>query len=200
MEQGLQRRIIEAVATTVIAQADELTHLDQQIGDGDHGLNMKRGFDAVLADIDNLAAKPLPEAVKAIGTMLVMKVGGASGPLYGTLFLALAKEISADCEPTATARAFASAIEAVKVRGKSQAGQKTMLDVLVPVAEEFGAGGDGLGARIKARAFAAAEATVPMKAVRGRASFLGDRSIGHMDPGARSASLMIAAVCDVVGG
>ena len=200
MEQGLQRRIIEAIATTVITHADELTHLDQQIGDGDHGLNMKRGFDAVLADIDNLAAKPLTEAVKAIGTTLVMKVGGASGPLYGTLFLALAKEIPADCEPTATARAFAGAVEAVKARGKSQTGQKTMLDVLVPVAEEFGAGGDGLGARVKARAFAAAEATVPMKAVRGRASFLGDRSIGHMDPGARSASLMIAAVCDVVGG
>jgi dihydroxyacetone kinase-like protein len=200
MEQDLQRRIIEAVATTVIAHADELTHLDQQIGDGDHGLNMKRGFDAVLADIDSLAAKPLPEAVKAIGTMLVMKVGGASGPLYGTLFLALAKEISADCEPTATARAFANAVEAVKARGKSQAGQKTMLDVLVPVGEEFGVGGGGLAARVKARAVAAAEATVPMKAIRGRASFLGDRSIGHMDPGARSASLMIAAVCDVIGG
>src|SRR5258708_31122393 len=91
MEQGLQRRIIEAVATTVIAQADELTRLDQQIGDGDHGLNMKRGFDAVLAELDTLAAKPLPEAVKIIGTTLVMKVGGASGPLYGTLFIALAK-------------------------------------------------------------------------------------------------------------
>lgn len=200
MEQALQRRIIEAVATTVIAHADELTHLDQQIGDGDHGLNMKRGFDAVLADIDSLAAKPLPNAVKAIGTMLVMKVGGASGPLYGTFFLALAKEIPADCEPAATARAFAGAVEAVKARGKSQAGQKTMLDVLVPVGDEFGAGGDGLPARLKARAFAAAEATVPMKAIRGRASFLGDRSIGHMDPGARSASLMVAAVCDVVGG
>jgi dihydroxyacetone kinase-like protein len=200
MEQTLQRRLIEAIATTVITHADELTHLDQQIGDGDHGLNMKRGFDAVLADIDNLAGKSLPEAAKAIGTMLVMKVGGASGPLYGTLFLALAKEIPADGEPAATARAFAGAVEAVKARGKSQVGQKTMLDVLVPVGDEFVAGGDGLAARIKARAFAAADATVAMKAVRGRASFLGDRSIGHMDPGARSASLMIAAVCDVVGG
>jgi dihydroxyacetone kinase-like protein len=200
MEQTLQRRLIEAIATTVITHADELTHLDQQIGDGDHGLNMKRGFDAVLADIDNLAGKSLPEAAKAIGTMLVMKVGGASGPLYGTLFLALAKEIPADGEPAATARAFAGAVEAVKARGKSQVGQKTMLDVLVPVGDEFAAGGDGLAARIKARAFAAADATVAMKAVRGRASFLGDRSIGHMDPGARSSSLMIAAVCDVVGG
>lgn len=200
MEQSLQRRLIEAIATTVIAHADELTHLDQKIGDGDHGLNMKRGFDAVLADIDNLVGKPLPDAAKAIGTMLVMKVGGASGPLYGTLFLALAKELPADGEPAATARAFVGAVEAVKARGKSQAGQKTMLDVLIPVGEEFSAGGEGLTARIKARASAAAEATVPMKAMRGRASFLGERSIGHMDPGARSASLMIAAVCDVVGG
>ena len=162
MEQMLQRRMIEAVAATVIAHADELTHLDRQIGDGDHGINMRRGFEAVLAEIDNLTAKPFPEAVKAIGTMLVMKVGGASGPLYGTLFLALAKEVPADCEPTATARAFLGAIEAVKTRGKSQAGQKTMLDVLVPVGDEFAAGGEGLAARVKARAFGAAEATVPM--------------------------------------
>jgi dihydroxyacetone kinase-like protein len=199
MEQALRRRMIEAIATTVIAHADELTQLDQRIGDGDHGLNMKRGFEAVLADIDNLAAKPLPEAAKAIGTTLVMKVGGASGPLYGTLFLALAKEVPADGTPAAAARAFIGAVEAVKARGKSQEGQKTMLDVLVPVGEEFAAGGAELAARVKARAFAAAAATVPMKAVRGRASFLGERSIGHMDPGARSASLIIAAVCDVLG-
>jgi phosphoenolpyruvate---glycerone phosphotransferase subunit DhaL len=198
MEQGLQRRIIEAVATTVIAQADELTHLDQQIGDGDHGLNMKRGFDAVLADIDNLAAKPLPEAVKAIGTMLVMKVGGASGPLYGTLFLALAKEIPADCEPTATATAFAGAIEAVKARGKSQAGQKTMLDVLVPAHDVLLADGADAGARLREAAGRAAVATVPMRAVRGRASFLGERSIGHMDPGARSSQLIIEAIVDAL--
>ncbi len=200
MDQALQKKLIEAIATTVIAHADELTRLDQQIGDGDHGLNMKRGFDAVLADIDNLAAKSLPEAAKAIGTTLVMKVGGASGPLYGTLFLALAKALPADGEPVATARAFADAVEAVKARGKSQEGQKTLLDVLVPVGTEFAAGGDRLAARVKARAFAAADGTVAMKAARGRASFLGERSIGHMDPGARSASLMIAAVCDVVGG
>jgi dihydroxyacetone kinase-like protein len=200
MDQALQRRMIETVAMAVIAHVDELTRLDQQIGDGDHGLNMKRGCASVLAELDTLAAKPLPEAMKAIGTLLVMKVGGASGPLYGTLFLALAKELPVDAAPEAASRAFAAAIEAVKARGKSQAGQKTMLDVLVPVGVELAAGGDGLAARVKARAFAAAEATVPMKAIRGRASFLGERSIGHMDPGARSASLMVAAVCDVIGG
>jgi phosphoenolpyruvate---glycerone phosphotransferase subunit DhaL len=161
---------------------------------------MKRGFDAVLADIATLAAKPLPDALKAVGTILVMKVGGASGPLYGTLFLGLAKELPAEPTIADAARGFAAAIEAVKTRGKSQAGQKTMLDVLIPASEALAVGGNGLAASVKARALAAADATIPMKAIRGRASFLGDRSIGHMDPGARSASLMIAAVCDVFGG
>src|SRR5258706_13555708 len=86
-------KLIETVARRVIDHTDELTALDQAIGDGDHGLNMKRGFEAVLADIDQHAAKPLPEALKAIGMALVMKVGGASGPLYGTLFMTLGKEL-----------------------------------------------------------------------------------------------------------
>src|SRR5437016_184413 len=106
MDQALQRRLIDAVASTVIGHADELTRLDQAIGDGDHGLNMKRGFEAVLAEGATIAAKPLPEALKAIGTTLVMKVGGASGPLYGTLFLALGKELPAEPSPADAARAF----------------------------------------------------------------------------------------------
>ncbi len=115
----------------VIAHADELTALDQAVGDGDHGVNMKRGFEAVRADAQATAEKPLPEALKAIGTQLVMKVGGASGPLYGTLFLALSKEIAPDASNLPAA--FGKAVEAVKARGKSQPGQKTMLDVLTPV-------------------------------------------------------------------
>src|SRR3954451_11945108 len=90
------RGLIETVAKAVIAETDRLTMLDQAIGDGDHGLNMKRGFEAVLADLDGLSKKPLPDAVKSIGTHLVMKVGGASGPLYGTLFLTLGKELPAE--------------------------------------------------------------------------------------------------------
>jgi dihydroxyacetone kinase-like protein len=129
-----------------------------------------------------------------------MTIGGASGPLYGTLFLALGKEFSADPAPADVARAVSAAVAAVMARGKSEPGQKTMLDVLAPVAAELAAGGDGLLPRLKARAAAAAAATVPMKALRGRASFLGERSIGHMDPGARSSALMIAAICDVLGG
>jgi dihydroxyacetone kinase-like protein len=190
--------LIQTVAKTVIAETDRLTALDQAIGDGDHGLNMKRGFEAVLADVDGLARKPLPDAIKAIGTHLVMKVGGASGPLYGTLFLGIGKELPAEPTLADVAKAFAAAFEAVKARGKSDVGQKTMLDVLGPVRDALnGAAADPqLGDRIKRVATEAAEATVNMKAIRGRASFLGDRSIGHMDPGACSSALMVAAVVD----
>ena len=189
-----QKALIEAVAQAVIAHAGELTALDQAIGDGDHGINMKRGFEAVRADLDAHAAKPLPEALKAIGMALVMKVGGASGPLYGTLAMTLGKELPAEPSRDDLVRALGAAIEAVKARGKSDIGQKTMLDVLVPVRDALSDGGDVAGAAAKA-----AEATVPMKAVRGRASFLGDRSIGHMDPGARSSALIVAAVAEALG-
>jgi dihydroxyacetone kinase-like protein len=122
MTPALLHRLIVAVSDDVIAHADELTALDQAVGDGDHGVNMKRGFEAVRADAAATAEKPLPEALKAIGTQLVMKVGGASGPLYGTLFLALSKEIAPDGSNLPTA--FGKAVEAVKARGKLQPGQK----------------------------------------------------------------------------
>lgn len=192
------KSLIETLANKVIAEADRLTALDQAIGDGDHGLNMKRGFEAVLADLDGLAKKPLPDAIKAVGTHLVMKVGGASGPLYGTLFLTIGKELPATPGLGDFAKAFAAAFEAVKGRGKSDRGQKTMLDVLGPVSDALSeaAMDPQLGDRLKRVASEAAEATVNMKAIRGRASFLGERSIGHMDPGACSSALMIAAVVD----
>ena len=189
--------LITALADTIAAHSDELTALDQAIGDGDHGLNMKRGFDAVRADAA-IAAKPLPDALKAIGTKLVMTVGGASGPLFGTLFLALGKELPAEPDRAAFAAAFAKAVDAVAARGKSQAGQKTMLDVLFPVAAALSAGKPA--AELAAIADAAVDVTKPMKATRGRASFLGDRSIGHIDPGARSSALMIRAVVEALEG
>lgn len=189
------RTLVDTVARRLIAAAEELTALDQAIGDGDHGLNMKRGFEAVLADLDAIAAKPLPDALKAVGMTLVMKVGGASGPLYGTLFSELGKAMDGSATSASVAAAFAAAIDKVKARGKSDVGQKTMLDVLVPV-QALVAAGDL--AAIRAAAAAQAEATIPMKAIRGRASFLGDRSIGHMDPGARSSQLIIEAVCDAL--
>lgn len=191
LDQTQRRRLIQSVASTVIEHADELTALDSAIGDGDHGANMKRGFEAVLADLDKLAAQPLPEALKAAGMQLVMKVGGASGPLYGTLFMALGKSLPHSADRKAAAEALKIAIEAVKARGKSDMGQKTMLDVLGPVQEALAS--DGEIAEIVVRAHRAADATVPMKATRGRASFLGDRSIGHMDPGARSSALIVEA-------
>jgi len=135
-----------------------------------------------------------------MGMQLVMKVGGASGPLYGTLFMTLGKQIGAAPDAAEAARAFATAITAVKARGKSDTGQKTMLDVLAPVQAALEAGGDDLAARLPVVAARAAEATIPMQAQRGRASFLGERSIGTMDPGARSSALLVAAICGVLGG
>ncbi len=192
-----RRDLIEAVARTVIDHAEELTALDSAIGDGDHGANMKRGFEAVLADLDALAGKPLPEALKAAGMQLVMKVGGASGPLYGTLFMTLGKTLPEEADREAFAVALKASIDAVKARGKSDAGQKTMLDVLVPLQEAVA--GEVAIADLAQRAHAAAEATIPMLATRGRASFLGERSIGHMDPGARSSALIVDAAVAALG-
>jgi len=189
--------LITAVADTITAHADELTALDQAIGDGDHGLNMKRGFEAVRAETVSFAEKPLPDALKAIGTKLVMTVGGASGPLFGTLFMTLGKELPAEPTRGDFASAFAKAVEAVAARGKSQTGQKTMLDVLHPVRDALNSG--KTPAEIAGIADAAALATAPMKAIRGRASFLGDRSIGHVDAGARSSALIVRAIVEALG-
>jgi phosphoenolpyruvate---glycerone phosphotransferase subunit DhaL len=198
IDRDTRKRLFETVANRVIASAEELTDLDRAIGDGDHGANMRRGFEAVLAAVDELSAKNLGESLKGVGTTLVMKVGGASGPLYGTLFLSLGKSLGDEISREQVAEAFAAAIDAVKARGKSDAGQKTMLDVFVPVLGVLREGGEDLPARLKATAKLAAENTVPMKAIRGRASFLGERSIGHMDPGARSSALILDAVVDVM--
>ena len=195
MDKDLLNRLIGAVGETIVAHADELTALDQAIGDGDHGLNMRRGFEAVLAERATLSAMALPDALKAVGTTLVMKVGGASGPLYGTLFMSLGKALSTGgtLDAPNLGRALGEAIDAVKLRGKSEPGQKTMLDVLVPLQGALAAG-EPL-AKLPAIAAAAAAATIPLLAIRGRASFLGERSRGHMDPGARSAALIVAALC-----
>lgn len=198
IDPGLQRKLIAEVAQRIIAHADELTALDQAIGDGDHGLNMKRGFEAVLAELDKTAVLPMHEALKAVGMTLVMKVGGASGPLYGTLFIALGKTFPELPTRAGMTQAFSAAVDAVKLRGKSDVQMKTMLDVLAPVCATLKEGGEDLYARLRATAESAAGATVPMQAVRGRASFLGARSVGHMDPGARSSWLMVQTVVDVL--
>ncbi len=191
--------LLDTLSARIIAAAEELTELDSAIGDADHGLNMKRGFEAVQAERTNILAKPTGEALKTVGMTLVMKVGGASGPLYGTLFLTLGKELPADPSVADAARAMAAAMVALKARGKADLGNKTMLDVLGPLADHLGSGGASFASIRKLTAESAA-ATVPMKAIRGRASFLGERSIGHMDPGARSSQIMIDAVCDALEG
>ncbi len=192
------KALITAAAAQVIASAPELTALDQAIGDGDHGANMKRGFEAILAKLDAIAAEAPGEAVKAMGKTLVMTVGGASGPLYGSLFMAMGEAMLRGKRlPEDLAEIFASGVEAVSARGRSRAGEKTMLDVLVPVLEilRAEAGRPDLAQRVRAVASAAAERTAPMLATKGRAAFLGARSIGHIDPGARSSSVLLHAIC-----
>jgi dihydroxyacetone kinase-like protein len=196
LDRVARERLVRALAESVIEHADELTSLDQAIGDGDHGLNMKRGFEAVLAALPGLADKSLPEMLKAIGMTLVMKVGGASGPLVGTFFMELGRALPEQPSRADLVAATEKAIEAVKARGRSEAGQKTLLDVLVPVHAVLAEGGDAKA--IAAEAAHAADRTTPMQAIRGRASFLGERSIGHMDPGSRSASLLIGAAVETL--
>jgi dihydroxyacetone kinase-like protein len=196
LDRVAREKLVRALAGSVIDHADELTSLDQAIGDGDHGLNMKRGFEAVIATLPGLADRSLPEMLKAIGMTLVMKVGGASGPLVGTFFMELGKALPEQPSRADLVTATEKAIDAVKARGRSEAGQKTLLDVLVPVHAVLAGGGDAKA--IAAEAVQAADRTTPMLAIRGRASFLGERSIGHMDPGSRSASLLIGAAVETL--
>jgi phosphoenolpyruvate---glycerone phosphotransferase subunit DhaL len=196
------KSIVKEAAEQVIASAGELTALDQAIGDGDHGTNMKRGFQAVLAKLDAIGAQPLDEAVRMIGKTLVMTVGGASGPLYGSFFLAAGEALAHKKLPEDLADVFGSGVNAVSARGRSQAGEKTMLDVLVPVLDilKAEAGRADLIARVRATATEAVARTAPMQATKGRASFLGSRSVGHVDPGARSSCVLLQAVCSTLEG
>jgi dihydroxyacetone kinase-like protein len=145
-----------------LENADELTLLDQAVGDGDHGINMKRSCAEVLSQLDGISTKPTGEALKAVGTALVMKVGGASGPLYRRLLLAMGKAIGD--KPATFAllpEVFAAGVEVVAARGKSTEGEKTMLDVLGPALRVLQAGGPDLGARLRETASRAAGATIP---------------------------------------
>ncbi len=194
------QRLIAATTATIAENADELTALDQAIGDGDHGVNMKRGFDALAAAAEEIAALPLAGALQKAGMTLVMTVGGASGPLYGSLLMGMGKAVSQDGE-TDVAAMLAEGVEAVKKRGKSEAGEKTMLDVLVPVLAALkAAAAEESTAAARAAADQGLAATKDMLATKGRASFLGERSVGHLDPGARSSALLIHSVCDVIEG
>ncbi len=197
----LLKSMVAAAAENVSAAADELTALDQAIGDGDHGINMKRGCAAVMAQLDVIAAKPTGEALKSVGTALVMSVGGASGPLYGSLFIAMGKQLGErPASLDLLAEVFAAGAAAVSARGKSTTGEKTMLDVLVPVLEAIRASPPALARQLREAATRGAAATVPMRATKGRASFLGERSIGHMDPGARSSEIVVHSLSRFLDG
>lgn len=201
LEPDLLKALIAAAAEQVIAAAPQLTALDQAIGDGDHGTNMKRGCQAVLAKLDAIVAKPPGEAVREVGKTLVMTVGGASGPLYGSFFMAMGDALARDGEmPGHLVESFAAGVAAVGARGRSEAGEKTMLDVLYPVLEALrrDAGQADLVDRVRRTASDAVERTVPMRATKGRASFLGERSIGHIDPGAQSSCLIVHAICTIL--
>lgn len=190
------RKIIEACTQTLVAHADELTALDAAIGDGDHGINMRRGAQAIQARLAELQDTHLNDALKAMGMTCLSTVGGSSGPVFGTLMVTLGKELPPQPGAADLARALAAAIAALSRLGRVQVGQKTLLDVLDPVQKVLAQGGDGLVARVRQCAADAAQATAQMEAQKGRASFLGERALGHVDPGSRSMALIIAAVCD----
>ena len=188
--------LIRAATQTLIDHVDELTALDQAIGDGDHGLNMRRGAQAIRAKLPELDGKSLNEALKIMGLTCMATIGGSSGPVFGTLMVTLAKELPPVPDSSDVARALDASITALTRLGKAEVGQKTLLDVLAPVQQVLAAGGEDIVARVRQCAFDSAAATANIAATRGRASFLGDRAFGHVDPGSRSVSLVIAAVCD----
>ncbi|WP_022882983.1 dihydroxyacetone kinase subunit DhaL [Gryllotalpicola ginsengisoli] len=185
-----------------------LTELDSAIGDADHGANMDRGMAAVVAKLEETPAETADDLFKRTGMTLVSTVGGASGPLYGTFFLRLGTSLGAVAEADATAfgAALRAGLEGVVQRGKAEAGDKTMYDALAPALEAYDgavAGGSSLAEAAHAALEAAAagrDATVPLVARKGRASYLGERSAGHLDPGATSATLLFQALDDTLAG
>ena len=199
-------KLLQDVAAAIRANADELTELDRAIGDGDHGANLRRGFDAVAELAHELEAMPPGAALQKAGMTLVMKVGGASGPLYGSLLMGIGKSLAGGPRPDAPSSsevtdALQAGVDMVRQRGKSDIGDKTMLDVLLPVCEALR---DGLSRSLSVprllddmseAANRGLEATRALQARKGRASYLGERSVGHLDPGARSSQLIVERVC-----
>jgi len=187
-------RFVEGIAARIKLHRDELTALDSAIGDADHGTNMDRGFSTVLEKLPTVADKDIGTILKTVGMTLVSTVGGASGPLYGTAFIraGMAMADRYELTPAEVVVALEAALEGIMARGKAQRGEKTMLDALGPgidVLKEAQSNGEDFTAAMR-RSVAAVEAgmkaTIPMLATKGRASYLGERSIGHQDPGATS--------------
>ncbi len=200
-------RWLRRFAELVAEHRDELTALDSAIGDADHGTNMDRGMSAVVESLAGAAPSGAGALLKQVGMTLVRTVGGASGPLYGTFFLRMATALGDDAgrvAPEAFGTALRAGLDGVVARGKAEAGDKTMFDALAPAVAAFegelARGGD-LAAVLRAASAAAdagRDATTPLHARKGRASYLGERSVGHQDPGATSAALLIAAAAEVL--
>lgn len=196
---------LRQLAQTLQEKRDYLTQLDSAIGDADHGINMDRGFKAVMEKLQAQSEMDIGSLLKLVGTTLVSTVGGASGPLYGTAFLRAGMALAGKHElyEADYITMLETAVGGIQARGKAQAGEKTMLDALLPAlasAREAEAAHLEL-AEIARRASDAAEqgmlATIPLLATKGRASYLGERSVGHQDPGATSSWLMLKTLADV---
>ena len=192
---------IQAANDIIEQHAEEVAELDREIGDGDHVINIQRGLKVLTEQAAEISQLEWSAAWKKIGMICMSKIGGASGSLFGTLFVAMAKE---DKDGTTSfAETFTAGVEAMKSRGKSDAGEKTMLDVLIPVATvlQENSAEDSLSdllIKIKETAVLGMQSTENMLAKKGRASFLEARSLGHIDAGARSSQLMICAIADVL--
>jgi dihydroxyacetone kinase-like protein len=206
VDAGCVRRWLGEVATRLEAERDYLTQLDAAIGDADHGVNMHRGFTAVMARVADLEAATPGQLLKLAGRTFVSTVGGAAGPLYGTAFLQ-AGEVLGDHQsfgPRLLGDALRAALEGVQRVGAASVGDKTMVDALTPALGayelELRMGGSLETAASGAREAAAEgmRGTIPLQARKGRASYLGPRSVGHQDPGATSTALMFAALADAV--
>ena len=197
-------RMIRAFAATVSENKEYLTELDSAIGDADHGINMDRGFQAVLAKVDGLPPGDVGALFKAVGMTLVSTVSGAGGPLYGTLFLQLGTATAGKNEigPDDWASALAAAVQGVQARGKAELQDKTMIDALAPARDAFAeALGEGatFGDALRRSAAAGEEGmkgTITLVARKGRASYLGERSAGHQDPGATSSFLLLKTIAE----
>lgn len=197
---------INRLADIYAEQKTFLTELDSAIGDADHGINLDRGFSAVRADFAATPPTSINDAFKRTAMTLIRTVGGASGPLYGTWFLTASTTVkdADEITPELLAAVFRAATNGLKARGKSDVGQKTMIDVWEPVTQRVEAAvAEGasldvmLGAAVEV-ADAQVQATIPMLATKGRASFLGERSVGHQDPGATSSAMLITALRDIL--
>ena len=195
-----------AIHAAIVANESEIESLDRAIGDGDHYINMKRGSEIIAGMYNELLPLPADEALNKIGMKLLSTIGGASGPLFASFFMNMAKvvKVNGGNNHLEIAAAFAAGVQAIMQRGKANLGEKTMLDVLIPVSTTFtlsaleGKSLAEICLALKLAADTGLESTRDLIATKGRAAGLGERAIGHLDAGAKSCQVMVHAVCDLL--